>query len=275
MIRLLRRLIAVFAFASAVSHAAPMSPDPTGYWYNPLESGWAVTIAQQNDVLFVTLLVYDEQKQPEWFVGSNVRDAGGGEFSGTLYRASAPWFGTTFDPLAVNVRAVGTVSLRYAVNFGGQASLRVTYTVDGVPVTKGVTRLTWDSNATQLPGAYFGGVTFSPAAATQPAGCGAPPDFFPPGSEIRVNMSAPDSIFIIRSEGIDTVSVIGGQYAQSGQFGVITGSMFRGPVVSPFKIADAQVTNLLVSSDGLLGHLRLVAGPCVYEGAIGAIRRAQ
>jgi hypothetical protein len=145
--------------------------------------------------------------------------------------------------------------------------------VNGVAVTKGVTRLTWDRNAERLPAAYFGGINFALAAASQPVGCGPPPALFPPGGEIRINMSAPDSIFIIRSEGIDTVQVIGGTYAQSGQFGVITGFLFSGNVVNPLKIADAQVTNLVVSDDGLLGHLRLVAGNCVYEGSIAAIRR--
>ncbi|HWH40181.1 MAG TPA: hypothetical protein VNU21_10105 [Usitatibacter sp.] len=38
----------------------------TGYWYNPSESGWGAAIAQQGEVLFVTLFVYDEQKRPAY-----------------------------------------------------------------------------------------------------------------------------------------------------------------------------------------------------------------
>jgi hypothetical protein len=159
------------------------------------------------------------------------------------------------------------------VSFAGQASLLVGYTVDGVAVTKGVTRLTWESNAQRLPGAYFGGVNLALAPLPQPSGCGPPPDVFPPGAEIRINMSAPDSIFIIRSFGIDTINLIGGTYSQSGQFGVITGGIYSGIVVNPLKIADAQVSNLVVSDDGFLGHLRAVIGNCIYEGSIGAIRR--
>ncbi len=274
MIELLRRLIAVFALASAAAtQATPMSPDPTGHWYNPNESGWGATIAQQGDVLFVMLFVYDEQGKPEWFVASNVRDTGGGVFSGTLYRTSGPWFGTAFDPMAVANQAVGTLAVQYAVNFAGQASLRFNYIVNGIAVTKGVTRLTWNRNAERLPGAYVGGISFALAAASQPVGCGELPALFPPGSEFHINMSAPDSVFFIRGTGIDTVQVIGGTYAQSGQFGVITGALFSGIFINPLKIADAQVTNLVVSDDGLLGHLRLVAGNCTYEGSIGAIRQ--
>jgi len=86
-------------------------------------------------------------------------------------------------------------------------------------------------------------------------------------------MSVPATIAIIQSEGIDTVTVIGGEYAQSGQFGVITGGVFRGPIVSPLRIADAQVTNIVASDDGFFGHVRIVIGSCLYEGAIGGIRR--
>jgi len=69
-------------------------------------------------------------------------------------------------------------------------------------------------------------------------------------------------------------SVLAGQRAtMDGVFGVITGFLFSGNVVNPLKIADAQVTNLVVSDDGLLGHLRLVSGNCTYEGSIAAIRR--
>ena len=251
-----------------------MSPDPTGFWYQPLESGWGVDIAQQNDVLFVTLVVYDEQKRPEWFVASSVRDTGVGVFTGALYRMSGPWFGTTFDPAMVGSQAVGTLTVLYKSNFGGERPLQLSYTVSGVTITKDLTRLTWASNATRLPGAYFGGINYASLAAdTMPMGCGAPPDLFPPGSEIRINMSAPNSIFIIRNTGIDTINMMGGTYEQSGQFGVITGGLYSGIVINALKVADARVTNLVVNDDGFIGHIQVVAGNCSYEGSIGGVRR--
>ena len=86
-------------------------------------------------------------------------------------------------------------------------------------------------------------------------------------------MSAPDSIFMILTEGIDTVTIFGGQYVQTGQSGMITGGIFSGNIVNPLKVADARVTNLIVSNDGFTGHLDLVMNSCTYEGAIGGIRR--
>lgn len=272
MIAFVRRLLAVFSLACAAAHAAPLSPDPTGYWYNPNESGWGMTVGQQGSVLFVLLFVYDEQRKPEWFAATDVRDTGGGVFSGTLARTTGPWFGGAFDPEAFAGQPVGTLTLQYTVNFGGQAGLRLTYSIDGVAVTKGVTRLNWNWNAERLPGAYFGGINFV-ASSSLPAGCPAPPSRFPPGGEIRINMSAPDSIFIIRATGLDTEELIGGQYTQSGQFGVVTGGLYAGGIASPVKMADAQLTNLIVNDDGFLAHVRETVGNCVYEGSMAATRR--
>jgi len=88
-------------------------------------------------------------------------------------------------------------------------------------------------------------------------------------------MTAPATIAISAPEGIDVVSVISGVYLQSGQLGTITGGMFRGPIGNTQgRIGDAQITNLLVSDDGFVGHLRIFIGSCVYEGTIGGIRRS-
>ena len=274
MVTIVRRLIASLAFAAATAQAAPLSPDPTGYWYKPNESGWGAAVAQQGEVLFVMLFVYDEQRRPMWLVASNVRDTGNGVFSGTLHRTSGPPFNGAFDPTTVGSQAVGTLTLQYTVNFGGQAALRIDYTVDGVAVSKGVTRLTWGSNVTRLPGTYTGGINYFTSSTTLPEGCGPAPDFFPAGGQMTINLSAPNQVSIFRGEGIDLLNLIEGAYEQSGQFGLITGSLSRGIVVAPVKIADAQVTNLLATSDGFSGHVRVIVGNCVYEGAIGGIRRS-
>jgi hypothetical protein len=270
MTRFLQRLIAAFLFTSAAAQAA-LAPDPTGYWYIPGESGWGMAIAQQGDVLFVTLLVYDEQKRSSWLVASDVRDSGGGVFSGSLYRTSGPWFGAAFDPAAVQVQPVGTLSVQST----GQASLRLIYSVNGVEVTKGFSRMTWASNVTRFIGAYVGGMNVALAFLPQANGCPSPPTFFPPGTAFHINVSAPDTLAILFGEGIDVITVIGGPYQQSGQFGTIAAaSIFRGNVGGPIHIADAQIASLVVSDDGFSGHITVTMGNCVYEGSLGGIRSA-
>src|SRR4051812_44869530 len=186
MIRFLKRMLAALAIAAGGAHAA-MSPDVTGLWYNPSESGWGASIAQQGDVLFVTLFAYDEQRRAQWFVASRVIDAGNGVHSGPLYRTSGPPFSGAFDSTRVDTTAVGTLSVQYADVDGG--GLLLSYSVNGVTVQKALVRQTWESNAARLPGAYFGGLSLSLAAVPQPAGCPAPPSFLPPGGPLRITLA--------------------------------------------------------------------------------------
>ena len=272
MIPSLRKLAAAVAFSAASAQAAPLSPDPTGYWFNPEESGWGASIAQQGDVVFVSLLVYDEQQRPEWLVATSVTDSGGGVFSGALYRTSGPWFGGAFNPALVGFQAVGTITLQYTGDASVQASLRLKYTVNGAAITRDVVRMTWASDAQRLAGSYYGGVSLVLAPFPQPSGCGPAPTFFPPGGTLAVNMTAPSTIAISHGEGVDLVNVISGTYIQSGQFGVITGSVFGGSI-GGIRLGDAQVTNLVSTSDGFNGHLRVTIQNCIYEGSIGGIRR--
>jgi len=273
---LLRRLVPVFFYSSVAAFAAPMTPDPTGYWFNPSEAGWGLSVAQQNDVLFASLLVYDEQRRPTWFVATSVKSTGNGVYAGPLYRSSGPFFGTSFDPSTVGAEAVGTLSVHYIVDFaGGQtSSLQLAYTVNGTSIAKTLTRMTWDSNATRLIGGYYGGINVAIAPLPQPFSCPDNPNtYFPPGGEIHINMSEPNTIAIIRGEGVDVLRIIGGVYQQTGQAGTITGKILSGPVPSPFPIGDALITNLVVQDDGFVGHLRLTVYGCVFEGSIGGLRR--
>ena len=59
-------------------------------------------------------------------------------FSGPLYESTGPGFATAFNPAAVTRRQVGTMQFEIL----GIADGRLTYSVDGIVVTKNVTRLT-------------------------------------------------------------------------------------------------------------------------------------
>jgi hypothetical protein len=104
-------------------------------WWNPNESGWGVNVTHQGSILFATLFTYDANGKGLWLVMSNGTQSSGGHYSGTLYKTSgppfnaAPWGTTT--PVAV-----GTMS--FAFTDGDNGTL--TYTVNGVSVTKTITR---------------------------------------------------------------------------------------------------------------------------------------
>src|SRR4051812_29899797 len=113
-LRLRPPLIALLLTCSSGTFAR-MSPDPSGLWLDPSESGWGLSLTQQGDKIFAALFVYDEVHTPTWYVASDMEPAtiftpGGAlsnDASGTLYRPSGPWFGGTFDPALVSVLPAG------------------------------------------------------------------------------------------------------------------------------------------------------------------------
>lgn len=150
--QILRR-VAYFLVALAVSissRAATMSD----LWWNSNESGWGVNIIQQQDIVFLTLFVYTPSGQPTWYVGPATTLVSSSStqrtFTGGLYATTGPWFGAFFNPNAVGVRQVGNVTFTATSPVRGT----LTYTVDGVTVTKAIQRQTW--RHINLGGTYYG-----------------------------------------------------------------------------------------------------------------------
>jgi len=145
----IRNLAASLAILSAFAGcgsavAAGMSPDPTGLWFDPAESGWGLSLVQRDDTLFAMLLVYDEEHRPTWYVASEVSadgpagtDAGAMQYTGVLYRTTGPWFGGAFDANTVAAAAVGMIRLQYAPGTQGR-TIDLTYSANGVSTTRAI-----------------------------------------------------------------------------------------------------------------------------------------
>jgi hypothetical protein len=135
----------------SVAFTASATPDPrdaTDLWIAPAESGWGLNIFHQGDTLFASLFVYGPDGQPRWYTGSALT-GGGAAYSGPLTESAGPWFGGAFDPARVTRRTVGTMTVTL-----GQDSATVDYTIDGVRVTKQVSRFTF--HPTTLDGSFVG-----------------------------------------------------------------------------------------------------------------------
>ncbi|MFZ3321983.1 MAG: hypothetical protein WA190_06390 [Usitatibacter sp.] len=113
----------------------PPPVDYTDLWWNPNESGWGMTIAQQYNEIFVAWYVYDSAGKPVWYVAPNCA-VNGSTCTGTLYGTTGPPFGPTFDSTSVHVLTAGTVTLTFSDPNNGT----LTYTVNGVTATKAITR---------------------------------------------------------------------------------------------------------------------------------------
>lgn len=112
--------------------------DFTDLWWNPAESGWGVSVTQHGDNLFFRVFAYDTDNKPLLFVVPGVTFNSATSFTGNLVLTSGPWFGSTpFDPSQVVRTTAGTATLTFTDANNGV----LTYTVNGVTVTKAITRL--------------------------------------------------------------------------------------------------------------------------------------
>lgn len=138
----------------------------TDLWFPPNESGWGVNVVEQGDTIFATIFVYDPQGASHWYVASELTRSTSGAFTGALFESTGPYFGGSFNPSAVTRRQVGTMTF----DVRDRASATLSYTVDGVSVTKSVSRFALRKNS--LTGTYLGHLASSeddPAGASAEA----------------------------------------------------------------------------------------------------------
>jgi len=112
-------------------------------WWNAAEGGWGINVTHQDNTLFATLFTYDASGRDLWLVMSGGVRQADGSYQGTLYRSSGPAFNANpFTPITESdLTPVGTMSFRFSNGENGTLS----YTVNGVPVTKAITRLVFAS----------------------------------------------------------------------------------------------------------------------------------
>ena len=109
----------------------------TDLWWNPNESGWGINLNQQANIIFATLFTYDATGRDYWLVASGMQQQPDGSFSGTLYQTTGPSFSASpYNTSLFGFNSVGTMSVRFPDANSGV----LTYTVNGVSVTKNIQR---------------------------------------------------------------------------------------------------------------------------------------
>jgi len=148
-------IVALFImfFASSV-RATTATVNYNDLWWDPNESGWGVNVAQQGSTLFLTFFIYGADSKPTWVTGQLSKTGqsilGQPIFTGDTVVTTGPYYGGPFNESSVTRRRAGTASFSPADAVSGT----LTYTIDGVSVSKAVVRQTLVND--DLSGNYLG-----------------------------------------------------------------------------------------------------------------------
>jgi hypothetical protein len=204
-------LAAAFCFASP-ANATALTPDQSDLWWIPSESGWGMQLIQRGSVIFATLFVYGTSGTPTWYTAtldytSNLT------WTGPLYATTGPYFATVpFDPAKVVIIQVGNMTWSAPTLDAGTLS----YVVNGVTVTKNVVRQTLVVD--NYNGTFLGAFHITTTGCTDTTNNG---NVDIPTATFVVNQAA--TSFQMTLNALTTIT-ISGMVAQSGQFGMATGT---------------------------------------------------
>lgn len=167
--RCFRLLVPALALACVASFGAVRptmaATDYTDIWWNPAQGGWGVNLVQSDQFMFATFFIYGQAKQPTWVTANLVKDASGA-FTGPVYLTTGTYYGLPWNPADVTAASVGNATFTPT----GPADGTLVYSINGVTVTKTITRQTL--TAISLAGKYYGGLVITQANCTDPANNG-------------------------------------------------------------------------------------------------------
>lgn len=237
--------------------ASTSTSEITDMWWNPAESGWGVNLVLQNNVAFLTFFIYDANRNPVWYT-SDIHYQGNFVWTGTLYATNGPWFGGPFPSSTVAQRQAGTA--RFALVSLNQATL--TYTVDGVSVSKSLQRQTWTNE--NYAGNYAGGFSIR-ATACNPS--------YLNGLQEQVGLIS------ISQNGANFTATLtatsacsfAGSYSQAGKLGEVVGNYSCNDGTQ----GSFDLFELTPTISGFTGRVVGRNQYCQWSGYLGGIVRAQ
>jgi hypothetical protein len=146
------RMFVACLLAASLMQALPARADDFTdiWWAGPAEDGWGVNLIQSQDFIFATFFVYGPApaKTPIWYVGNLQRQ--GSIFTGGLFQTTGTGFNAPWNPADHTTVQVGTVTF----NPIDSSSATLTYSVNGVPVSKAIVRQTL--TPILIGGTYYG-----------------------------------------------------------------------------------------------------------------------
>jgi hypothetical protein len=251
-----------FAPASATSY----STDQSDLWWNQSESGWGIQFVHRGNLIFATMFVYDPSHAPIWYGGTLYPTGASFTWSGSNYETSGPWFGNVpFDPMQVSNRIVGTMTWAATSTSSGT----LTYTVDGVSVTKLLTRQTLVFD--DFSGNFQGAIHRAATSCSNPANNTTTE--LSAGLFIgQVNSPGSAAMSITTSDSLGAMCSYSGTLSQAGQMGSILGTYS----CNNGDAGNFSMFELQVNISGITGRFAQNSNltACVSNGWFGAMRNA-
>jgi hypothetical protein len=261
MMRTLRMLLAILAFASlAASARASSGTNFSDQWWNPNESGWGASMLQQADVIFVDLFVYGPDNRPTWYTAAMYYQpqSSGVVYSGDLVVTSGPWFGAFFNPNFVAARKVGTIVFDVTSTDTGT----LTYSVDGVAVSKNIQRQTWAFE--NFTGSYYGGLVYDQSNCANAANNGHVEEF----GAFQITHAANNTFQIALQSNFGTCT-FNGNYSQAGHMGTVDANYACSYGVN----GTVTLYELERTGPGMTGRFFGRNNACNVAGTIGGVER--
>lgn len=204
-------LIAAMIFCTT-AFANTYTSDFSDLWWNENEPGWGVNVNHQREMVFLTFFIYGKDGRVLWYTGqaSHVGQTPQGAlvFTGGMYEfTGGSWFAGVYNAANVSGRSAGTVSFTAYLD-----SATLAYTIDGMSVTKVVTRQTFRNN--DLSGGYAGQIK------QVRSGCKTPYTNGDINSNVELNVTTTANTFLMTVRNPDSsVCTYSGNYVQNGRLG--------------------------------------------------------
>jgi hypothetical protein len=260
--------VALAALFSAVLLVAPQalatsfSTDQSDLWWaDPpsSENGWGIQLVQRNATIFATMFVYGPGGAPTWYVATMNPTGGSFNWSGDLFTATgSPFSAVPYNSALFTPRMVGTMAWTATSVTTGS----LTYSVDGVPVSKNLTR---QSLAFEDYSGHYGGGLHQVVT-----GC-ANPGFNGTIENVGIlNITQGGSLVTLASfpAGGGSCS-FAGTLTQSGQMGSVVGSYVCTGESGTFQLFEMQVNPTGVTGR-FTGHSTTLG--CTFTGWFGGLR---
>lgn len=270
----LRQFLALLALGLAAAmpaRATTFSTDFSDIWWNAAESGWGINVVQQSNIIFATLFVYGPDNTARWYSATlrpvSPQPAGLTRFTGQTIRTTGPWFGTpVFNPNTVGFSIVGNMTL----SFNSPVTGTLVYDVDGVTVTKEITRQAFGTE--NLAGQYQGGMIAVATQCANPLNNGV--------ADIRGTMVATHTgagatyraNFVISIDA-NSICTFNGPYQQFGRMATISGGTFSCVVNNQQANSGTfSMTALDAQANGFHASFTGQDQFCRYNGRFGGTR---